>query len=32
VEGQADAPREVVDWSSGTNIYGDGMSGDVDGD
>jgi hypothetical protein len=32
VEEQAEAPREVVDWSSGTNLYGDGMSGDADGE
>ena len=32
VEEQAEAPREVVDWSNGTNLYGDGTIGDADGD
>ena len=32
VEEQAEAPREVVDWSNGTNLYGDGAIGDADGD
>jgi hypothetical protein len=32
VEEQAETPREVVDWSSGMNPYGDGMGGDADGD
>ena len=32
VETQAEPQRPPADWSAGINPYGDGMSGDADGD
>jgi hypothetical protein len=32
VEVQAEPQRPASDWSAGVNPYGDGMSGDADGD
>lgn len=32
VEGQAERQRPATDWSAGVHPYGDGMSGDADGD
>jgi hypothetical protein len=32
VETQAEPQRPPADWSAGVNPYGDGMSGDADGD
>jgi hypothetical protein len=32
VEVQAEPQQPATDWSSGVHPYGDGMSGDVDGD
>ena len=32
VEVQAEPRLPATDWSSGVNPYGDGMSGDADGD
>jgi hypothetical protein len=32
VEEQAEPRRPATDWSAGVHPYGDGMSGDADGD
>ena len=32
VEVQAEPRQPATDWSAGVNPYGDGMSGDADGD